>query len=286
MNPMEHQEDQLFNLPVEQWNQQEVDFVMHELAFPNIDHFAYIGVEKLQYTFQNDLQKLINDIQDGNFINYSEEKYITLAKMIIDNINMTNLEPHILKLIDSLYNVIDSKIKNIDKEVTKLTDEIIEKIDKSRLYIINGKKTLLFMPQLERSCNWSYSLLSDKLVKSMGLYRGLLRYKYYMICQYIEDLLIRKSKIQIDTIKLELAVKNTFHLPIYICIQCNLLEIAKIKREVEKLVKLLNSKILMDKNRKFQIWEDWWTGTNDRKICPLYTEKIEHKYLTFGARWI
>jgi hypothetical protein len=245
-----------------------------------------IGFGIPQETFQKNLQQLIFDINDGNFINYSQQDYITIASIIINNRNSPNLNEDINNIIETLSNDLDSKIEIIDKQVTELTDEIIEKIDEKKIHIIDGKKTLVFMPQLERQCNWSYSLLSNEFVKKLGSYRDLLRFKYYMICQYIEELLIKKLKIQVETIKLELTIKGHFHLPIYICIQCNLVKIMDIKNNVERLIKLMNSKILMDKKRKFQIWEDWWTGTHERKICPLYTEFVDKEKLTFGYRWL
>jgi len=245
-----------------------------------------IGFGIPQETFQKNLQQLIFDINDGNFINYSQQDYITIASIIINNRNSPNLNEDINNIIETLSNDLDSKIEIIDKQVTELTDEIIEKIDEKKIHIIDGKKTLVFMPQLERQCNWSYSLLSNEFVKKLGSYRDLLRFKYYMICQYIEELLIKKLKIQVETIKLELTIKGHFHLPIYICIQCNLVKIMDIKNNVERLIKLMDSKILMDKKRKFQIWEDWWTGTHERKICPLYTEFVDKQKLTFGYRWL
>ena len=245
-----------------------------------------IGIGIPQETFQKNLQQLISDINDGNFINYSQQDYITIASIIINNRNSPNLNEDINNIIETLSNDLDSKIEIIDKQVTELTDEIIEKIDEKKIHIIDGKKALVFMPQLERQSNWSYSLLSNEFVKKLGSYRDLLRFKYYMICQYIEELLIKKLKIQVETIKLELTIKGHFHLPIYICIQCNLVKIMDIKNNVERLIKLMDSKILMDKKRKFQIWEDWWTGTHERKICPLYTEFVDKQKLTFGYRWL
>lgn len=245
-----------------------------------------IGFGIPQETFQKKLQQLISDINNGNFINYTQPEYINLASIIINNRNSPNLNEDINNIIETLYNDLNSKIEILDKQVTELTDEIIEKIDEKKIHIIDGKKTLLFMPQLERQCNWSYSLLSNEFVKKLGSYRDLLRFKYYMICQYIEELLIKKLKIQVETIKLELTIKGHFHLPIYICIQCNLVEIMDIKNNVERLIKLMDSRILMDKKRKFQIWEDWWTGTHERKICPLYTEFVDKQKLTFGYRWL
>ena len=237
-------------------------------------------------TFQKNLQQLVSDVNNGNFINYSQPEYINLASIIINNRNSPNLNEDINNIIETLYNDLNSKIEILDKQVTELTDEIIEKIDEKKIHIIDGKKTLLFIPQLERQCNWSYSLLSNEFVKKLGSYRDLLRFKYYMICQYIEELLIKKLKIQVETIKLELTIKGHFHLPIYICIQCNLVRIQEIKIEVERLIKIIDSKILMDKERKFQIWEDWWTGTHERKICPLYSEFVDKQKLTFGYRWL
>lgn len=245
-----------------------------------------IGFGIPQETFQKKLQQLISDINNGNFINYTQPEYINLASIIINNRNSPILNEDINNIIETLYNDLNSKIEILDKQVTELTDEIIEKIDEKKIHIIDGKKTLLFMPQLERQCNWSYSLLSNEFVKKLGSYRDLLRFKYYMICQYIEELLIKKLKIQVETIKLELTIKGHFHLPIYICIQCNLVEIMDIKNNVERLIKLMDSRILMDKKRKFQIWEDWWTGTHERKICPLYTEFVDKQKLTFGYRWL
>jgi hypothetical protein len=237
-------------------------------------------------TFQKNLQQLVSDVNNGNFINYSQQEYISIASIIINNRNSINLNEDIKNIIETLFNDLDSKIEILDKQVTELTDEIIEKIDQKKIHIIDGKKTLLFIPQLERQCNWSYSLLSNEFVKKLGSYRDLLRFKYYMICQYIEELLIKKLKIQVETIKLELTIKGHFHLPIYICIQCNLVRIQEIKIEVERLIKIIDSKILMDKERKFQIWEDWWTGTHERKICPLYSEFVDKQKLTFGYRWL
>ena len=231
-----------------------------------------IGIALTQETFQNKLEQLISDINDGNFINYSQQDYINIASIVLNNINSPNLIEDINNIIKLLFNNLDYNINKMDKEVTELTDEIIQKIDERRIQIIDGKKKFLFMPQLERQCNWSYSLLSDEFVKKLGTYRDLLRFKYYMICQYIEDLLIRKLKIQTETIKLELVIRQHFHLPIYICIQCNLVKMVEIKNEVERLVKIMDSRILMKKDRQFQIWEDWWTGTNERKVCPLYNE--------------
>lgn len=245
-----------------------------------------IGFGIPQETFQKKLEQLICDINDGNFINYSQQDYINIASIIINNRNSPNLNEDINNIIETLSNDLDSKIEIIDKQVTELTDEIIEKIDEKKIHIIDGKKTIVFMPQLERQCNWSYSLLSNEFVKKLGSYRDLLRFKYYMICQYIEELLIKKLIIQVETIKLELTIKEHFHLPIYICIQCNFVEIMNIKNNVERLIKLMDSRILMDKKRKFQIWEDWWTGTHERKICPLYTEFIDKEKLTFGYRWL
>ena len=237
-------------------------------------------------TFQKNLQQLVSDVNNGNFINNSQPEYINLASIIINNRNSPNLNEDINNIIETLYNDLNSKIEILDKQVTELTDEIIEKIDEKKIHIIDGKKTLLFIPQFERQCNWSYSLLSNEFVKKLGSYRDLLRFKYYMICQYIEELLIKKLKIQVETIKLELTIKGHFHLPIYICIQCNLVRIQEIKIEVERLIKIIDSKILMDKERKFQIWEDWWTGTHERKICPLYSEFVDKQKLTFGYRWL
>ena len=236
--------------------------------------------------FYNTLKKLIRDIENGNFINYSQQEYISIASIIINSRNSNILNEEVNDLIKVLYKNISNKTKNLDKQVTKLSDEIVEKIDTKRVHVIDGKKTLLFMPQLERQCNWSYSLLSNEFVNKLGNYRELLRSKYYMICQYIEDLLIRKLKIQVETIKLELTLRGHFHLPLLICIQCNLIKMNEIKIEVEKLVKLMDKRILMDKERHFQIWEDWWTGSHERKICPLFTEFVDKDKLTFGYRWL
>jgi hypothetical protein len=239
-------------------------------------------------TFKTKLEKLIKDINNGYFINYSQQEYLSIASIILNNNNNNSnlLNEDIIKLLEILNKNINNKIKKMDKEVTELTNEIVEKIDKKKVYIIDGKKTLLFMPQLERQCNWSYNLLSNDLVKKFETYRHLLRSKYYMVCQYIEDLLIKKSKIQVENIKLELTIKGHYHLPINICLLNNLVKINEMKMEVEKLVKLMNSRILLDKERQFQIWEDWWTGTHERKICPIYTEFIDKKWLQFGVRWL
>ena len=237
-------------------------------------------------TFKKTLEKLITDINNGYFINYSQQEYLSIASIILNNNNSNLLNEDIINLLEILNKDINYKIKKMDKEVNELTNEIVEKINQKKVHIIDGKKTLLFMPQLERQCNWSYNLLSNDLVKRFETYRHLLRSKYYMICQYIEDLLIKKLKIQVETIKLELTIRGHFHLPIFICIQCNLVRINEIKMEVERLVKLMDSRILMDKERHFQIWEDWWTGSHERKICPLYTEFVDKEKLTFGYRWL
>jgi len=237
-------------------------------------------------TFKSKLQKLITDINNGYFINYSQQEYLNIASIILNNNNSNLMNEDIINLLEILNKDINNKIKKMDKEVNELTNEIVEKIDKKKVHFIDGKKTLLFMPQLERQCNWSYNLLSNDLVKRFETYRHLLRSKYYMVCQYIEELLIKKSKIQVENIKLELSIRRHHHLPIYICILCNLVKINEMKREVEKLVKLMDSRILLDKERHFQIWEDWWTGTHERKICPIYTEFIDKKCLKFGVRWL
>jgi hypothetical protein len=245
-----------------------------------------IGFGVTENNFENILQKLIEDIKNGNIVNYNQQEYISVASMVISAKNIYNLNPHLKSLIEIVYEDLGKKLKKIDKEVNKLTDELIEKMDPKRVTIFDGKKTLLFVPQLERQCNWAYSLLENDFVKDIGSYRDILRSKYYMICQYIEDLLIKKSKIQVENIKLELCIRGHHHLPIYICILCNLVKINEIKLEIERLVKLMDSTILMNKQRKFQIWEDWWTGTNERKICPIYTEFIDKKCLQFGVRWL
>lgn len=245
-----------------------------------------IGFGVTENNFENILQKLIEDIKNGNIINYNQQEYISVGSMVINAKKIHNLNPHLKSLIEIVYEHLGKKLKKIDKEFNELTNEIVEKIDQKFISKIDGKKTLLFVPQLERQCNWAYSLLENDFVKDIGSYREILRSKYYMICQYIEDLLIKKSKIQVENIKLELSIRGHHHLPIYICILCNLVKINEIKLEIERLVKLMDPTILMNKQRKFQIWEDWWTGTNERKICPIYTQFVDKEKLTFGYRWL
>jgi hypothetical protein len=224
-------------------------------------------------TFYNTLKKLIIDIDNENFINYTQQEYISIVSIIINYRNSNVLNKTVDNLIKLLHKNINDKIKNTDIEVTKLSNEIIEKIDPKRLCIFNGK--VLYMPKLERQCNWYYNVLSNELIKNLGIYRDQLRSKYYMIFQYIEDLLIKKLKIQAETIKLELSIKGYNHLILSIYIQFNLIKINEIKMEIERLIKLIDSNILINKKKKIKILEDWWTGNYEGNICPIYTKLID-----------
>lgn len=241
----------------------------------NISIFENVKPRITLDKFYNILKQLIIDIDNENFINYSQQEYINIVSIIINSRNSNIQNKTVDNLIKILYKNIHDKIKNIDIEVTKLSNEIIEKIDPKRLYILNGKKTLLYIPQLERHCNWYYNVLNNELIKSLGIYRDQLRSKYYMICQYIEDLLIKKLKIQAETIKLELTIKGYNHLILSIYIQYNLAKINEIKMEIERLIKLIDSNILIDKKKNFKILEDWFTENHEGKICPIYTKFVD-----------
>ena len=67
-----------------------------------------IGFALTQETFQNKLEQLISDINDGNFINYSQQDYINIASIVLNNVNSPNL---------ILYTSVDVTMRSVKSSV-------------------------------------------------------------------------------------------------------------------------------------------------------------------------
>lgn len=213
-----------------------------------------------EYNLKKCIDLLIILVKNDRFINLSKNEFIILASYIIkiDNRNTNSL----LNLSKQLFiETIQTIIKSEDIIIKQLNIYIYKNINPNKLTIIDGIKQLLFVPQLERHAYWSNELLSHNVVKLMDEFRELIRYKYQIICCFIEDLLLKKTQLQNETIKLEFIIKNNIThdiIPLKICIEHNLLALLNINKNITNMLSKINLSLLYNKNRKFRICHDWW----------------------------
>ena len=155
-------------------------------------------------------KKIYKDIYDDEIINYDQHTYMHCVMNIIDSIN----DGEFSWIITKIHNILIFKQKYHENESTQIENKLIYMVDKNdnnntQIYTDDdGTRHILFMPQLERQCNWCGLALEHPITILFTNIRRYIRLQY--LCRSsIMDILYKGLKYTNTVLlKIELANRN------------------------------------------------------------------------------